>query len=239
MSRLPSLSVVVPIYNEEHILSHTVAAIFDTTQNQSAFRLHELILAENGSRDRTLAIARELAAANPAIKVLSLKVADYGAAMKAGFMSATGQYIANVDADYYDFEFVKFALQADADIVIAAKNIHGSTDARALVRRLGSRCFGWMVRRVLDVRTTETHGIKLYRRAAIEPLLPQVKSTKDLFDTELVARAEKGDLKIVELPISTQEMRHSRSGILRRIPRTLWGLLRLRFELRKPQLKPR
>ena len=65
-----------------------------------------------------------------------------------------------------------------------------------------------------------------------------MRSTKDLFDTELLARAEWGGLTIRELPIRTVEMRHSRSGILRRVPRTIWGLVQIRLAHREVQRAP-
>ena len=65
---------------------------------------------------------------------------------------------------------------------------------------------------------TETHGMKLWHRPVIAPLVLQVGSSKDIFDTELIARAEWSGLAIRELPIRTEELRHSRSGIFRRDP---------------------
>lgn len=231
MPRPLRLSAVIPVHNEQEILESTAHAVLAGFTDMEGVRLIELILSENGSVDNTRSIADRLAAEHPQIRVLLSDRPDYGAAMRAGFCAATGDCIVNFDADYYDFEFVRAALTVEADIVIAAKNIAGSTDARATVRRAGSRCFGWLVRRLLRITTTETHGIKLYRREAIRDVLAAVRSTKDLFDTELVARAEWAGLRVAELPITTTEMRHSRSGILKRIPRTIVGLLVLRRRL--------
>jgi glycosyltransferase involved in cell wall biosynthesis len=222
-----SVSVVIPAHNEAEILERTVDGIV-AGLGRLELDWWELIVCENGSSDETLEIAHRLAARIPGVVVLSRGDADYGAAMRAGFLLARGDAIINFDADYYDLEFLDRALSQDADIVVAAKSLHGSEDTRVLVRRLGSRMFGWFVRRVLGLRVTETHGMKVFSRASTQALAAEVRSTKDLFDTELIARAEWAGLVIVELPIRTVEMRHSRSGILRRVPRTLWGLLRIR-----------
>lgn len=229
----PLVSVVIPIHNEQAILESTTQAVLDAFRSMEEVQLAELILSENGSIDLTRDLAEKLALEHPEIVVLTSDLPDYGAAMRAGFAHATGECIVNFDADYYDFEFVKAAITIDAAIVVAAKNIEGSTDARATVRRVGSRSFGWLVRKLLGITTSETHGIKLYRREAIQGVLGQVHSTRDLFDTELVARAERSGLRVVELPITTVEMRHSRSGILKRIPRTVLGLVLLRRKLQR------
>jgi hypothetical protein len=70
--------------------------------------------------------------------------------------------------------------------------------------------------------------MKVFRREAIRPLLPAVVSTKDLFDTELVLRAERAGVTITELPVVVEERRVARSSFVKRIPRTLRGLLRLK-----------
>ena len=230
--RSRSVSVVIPAYNEEEILHSTVVHVLEGLEGLD-LDFSEVILCENGSSDGTLALARELAAEHDQVRVTVIDRPDYGAAMKTGFLLARGDAIVNFDADYYDMEFLSDALRVDGDIVVAAKNVFGSNDARVLSRRIISRSFGWLVRSILDVRVAETHGMKLFHKHAIESILPSVRSTKDLFDTELLARSEWGGLAIRELPVETKELRHSRSGILRRIPRTMWGLVRMRLKLRK------
>ncbi|HVL99405.1 MAG TPA: glycosyltransferase family 2 protein [Egibacteraceae bacterium] len=230
-----TLSVVIPVYNEEAILAETVAAVVQALRQDDNVPSFEVIVSENGSSDGTRAVARELADRYGEVVVLESDVADYGAAMREGFRAASGAFIVNFDADYYDMEFVRRALVADGDIVIAAKGITGSDDTRTLVRRVASRVFGFLVRGLLSLQVSETHGMKVFRRGAVEPLIPDVQATKDLFDTELVALAEKRGLEIVELPIRTAEMRHSRSAMLTRVPRTVWGLVMMRRRLRASQ----
>ena len=230
--RFDSLSVVIPAYNEEEILEHTVDTIVTGLRALPLDRF-EVILCLNGCTDSTPAIAADLSRRIPEVDVILVERADYGAAMRAGFFAAKGDAIVNFDADYYDLDFLTAALEAPGDIIVASKGITGSHDARVFSRRLVSRCFGWFVRSLLDVSVTETHGMKLFDRSAIAALLPNVFRTKDLFDTELLVRAEYRGCKITELPVETKELRHSRSGIVRRIPRTIWGLMRLRFYLRR------
>jgi glycosyltransferase involved in cell wall biosynthesis len=227
-----SLSVVIPCYNEEEILEATVDHVL-TGLRGMGLEFFELLLCENGSTDRTLELAREMESRFPEVRVIVSEQADYGAAMKAGFLAARGDVIANFDADYYDMEFLDQAMRVDGDIVVAAKGVLGSHDTRILARRVVSKSFGWFVRTMLAVQVTETHGMKLFHKPAVADLLPQIRATKDLFDTELLARSEWNGLAIRELPIRTEEIRHSRSGIVRRIPRTIWGLVKMRVRLRK------
>ena len=80
---------------------------------------------------------------------------------------------------------------------------------------------------------TDTHGMKAISRKVLDDVLPAVKSTEDLFDTELVLRAERAGYRIAEVPAVVEEIRPARSSYLKRVPRTLIGLLRLRRRLGK------
>jgi glycosyltransferase involved in cell wall biosynthesis len=229
LTHVRSLSVVVPVFNEETIVRRTVDELLVGLAGLPLER-YELILCENGSTDATRALASAVARANPSVRLLTIDRADYGAALKAGLLAAAGEVVVNFDADYYDFDFVRRALVAEGDIVIASKGLSGSEDLRSPLRRFASRAFGWLTRSLLHVRVRETHGMKLFRAPALE-LVPFIGATKDLFDTELLARAELAGLVLEELPIRTEETRQSRSGILSRVPRTIRGLLEIRARL--------
>jgi hypothetical protein len=73
--------------------------------------------------------------------------------------------------------------------------------------------------------------MKAVRIEVIEAIAPSVVATQDLFDTELVIRAERAGYRIVELAASVEELRATGMGLLKRVPRTLVGLLRLRWQL--------
>jgi glycosyltransferase involved in cell wall biosynthesis len=231
-----SVSIVIPVHNEETILRETVEHIVGGLR-RTHLESFEIILSENGSADATRRIADELAREVPEVGVIVLERPDYGAALKAGFVAARGRFIVNFDADYFDLNFLAKAMSTDADIVIAAKGLLGSHDTRVLTRRVISRGFGWIVRHLLGVHVMETHGMKLFRRDAVSSLVSDVQSTQDLFDTELIARAEWAGLRIAQVPIRTEELRHSRTGILRRVPRTIWGLVKMRRRLRELRAK--
>jgi hypothetical protein len=73
--------------------------------------------------------------------------------------------------------------------------------------------------------------MKVLKRAPLEPVVRATRYGADLFDTELILRAERAGLTVAELPVTVQETRPPRSSIVRRIPRSLAGLLRLRIAL--------
>ncbi len=93
--------------------------------------------------------------------------------------------------------------------------------------------FNLLLTVILESSVTDTHGMKGFRRALVDDLVPQVVSTEDLFDTELVVRAERAGYSIVEVPVVVEEMRTARSSLIKRAPRTVLGLIRMRRLLRR------
>jgi hypothetical protein len=123
------------------------------------------------------------------------------------------------------------ALETGDDVVLASKRAAGADDRRSLYRRAGTWGFNLVLRALFGSKVSDTHGMKLISREVVEDLLPQIRSTQDLFDTELVIRAERAGYSVAEVPAVIEELRAARSSFVKRIPRTLAGLWRIRRQL--------
>lgn len=222
----PALSVVVPIHNEAAFLPTglplLLAAVVEVDPEA------EVLLVENGSVDATGEEARRIA--GTAATVLSLPEADYGGAMREGFLRSSGRWVVNFDIDYFSPGFLRDVLAAEgrADLVIGSKRDPASEDRRSPFRRIATRVFNILLRVLVASRVSDTHGMKGFSRQLVDDLAPRVASRQDLFDTELVLRAERSGYRIVEVPVVVEEMRPARSSLLKRVPRTLRGLWRIR-----------
>jgi len=227
----PKVSIVIPAHNEASLLPISAPDIYEGLRD-SGFSF-ELIICENGSTDETHGIAVGFAEKFENIEVLSSKTADYGQAIKTGILTARAPYVFVFDVDYYDLGFLKEALRLlkKYDIVVASKLAPGADDKRCILRRLVTRGFRLALKVLFNTGVDETHGMKAFRRKKIAKIIGQTRLTKDLFDTELIIRAERNGLKIKEVPVTVEEKRSTRSNILKRIPRTLAGLLLLRYSL--------
>lgn len=164
------------------------------------------------------------------MRVISRPEPDYGAAMRQGFLEAEGTWVVNFDIDYFSAEFLRSVLSQpdDVDLVIASKRDPASDDRRSPLRRAATFVFNLLLRTILSSSVSDTHGMKGFRSALIADLTPQVVSTQDLFDTELVIRAERAGYTIVEVPVTVEELRTAKSSLIKRAPRTVLGLLKIR-----------
>ena len=232
-----NFSIVIPIYNEEEILEESFNAIFALCKRMKLD--FEIIFSENGSTDKTKRIALELSNKNPEIKIISNPKPNYGNALKAGFELAKNDLVISFDIDYYSESFLREALMLHSEYssITASKRLGSSEDGRRFIRRLATNFFVILLKTLFGTKLSDTHGMKAIKKSEIEKYLPQVISTQDIFDTELLIRIEKNGGKIKEIPAKVNEIRPSVSLIYKRIPRTIKSLLKLRIIFYKESLK--
>jgi glycosyltransferase involved in cell wall biosynthesis len=223
----PSLTIVVPVYNEADFVPVAIPKLVAEVESVGApYTIH---VVENGSSDGTADVAKK-AAGDANVIVSSLPSADYGAAMRHGFLEADSDWVINFDIDYFSADFLRRVIDQpdDVDLVIASKRDPNSEDRRPPIRRIATLVFNMLLTLILRSRVSDTHGMKAFRSSLVSDIGPQVVSTEDLFDTELVVRAERAGYRIVEVPVVVEEIRAARSSLVKRAPRTIAGLFRMR-----------
>ena len=230
----PELSVVMPAHNESGFLDQTLKVLVSALRDRGLS--FEVVVVENGSTDSTLADAHTFAADDDAVVVLTLPVADYGEAMRAGLLASRGDVVVVFDVDYFDPTFVDVVLPrlAAADgpaIIVGSKRAPGTRDTRPWPRRAITAGFSGVLRVGFGLSVSDTHGMKGMQRVTVEPIARRCRNGTDLFDTELILRADRAGLEIDEVPVTVEERRPSRTPIARRVARTMLGLVRLRIQL--------
>jgi glycosyltransferase involved in cell wall biosynthesis len=233
----PKVSILIPIYNEEGILRSSVVDLIDRLK---AFDLsYELVLAENGSVDDTVAICEELAQRFAQVRFFSVGSpgnGNYGEALRQAMLDARGEYVFCDEIDLCDTDFYQRALEilsaGSADLVIGSKLAEGASDERPFLRHAGSIVINGMLRLSLDFKGTDTHGLKAFRRAALLPIVRACIVDKDLFASEFVIRAERAGIVIREIPVRVNEKRAPSIHLLRRVPNVLQNLVKLVVAIR-------
>jgi glycosyltransferase involved in cell wall biosynthesis len=230
----PRISIVIPVYNEEAILR---AAVTDLRERLSPLGWsYEVILAENGSRDRTIEIAKELCAKYPELHYVSAGEPNYGGALRQGIRLARGEFVICDEIDLCDTDFHQRAIalleSGQYDMVIGSKLIAGAEDERPWARHAASQLYTGLLRTLLGFRGTDTHGLKAFRRSRLLEHVEACLVEKDVFASEFVIRAYRAGLAIQEIPVRVMEKRPPSINLFKRVPNVLKSVAKLTWAIR-------
>lgn len=230
----PHVSIVIPIYNEEGILASSIAEL---RARLKAFPwTYEILLCENGSRDRTVELAQGIAKDATEVQVRSLGEPNYGKALKAGILAARGTFVVCDEIDLCDTDFYRRALEllesGRAEMVVGSKVMKGANDDRPLFRHAATLILNGMLRLAVGFRGTDTHGLKAFRRSALIPTAERCVVDKDLFASEFVVRAGREGRNVVEIPLRIVEKRKPSINLMKRVPNVLKNMARLTYVIR-------
>lgn len=217
------VSVVIPARNEERNIAWVLERLPDI--------VHEVILVDGCSTDATIEVAR---AVRPNIVVVSDHGRGKGDALRIGFNTASGHFVAMIDADgsMDPGEIPRFvATLVDGNDVVKGSRLlpGGGSDDLSLVRSAGNRVLCEMVNRLYGARFTDLcYGYFAFRRSC----LPLLKLCTDGFEieTEIVVCSVKAGLHVTEVPSFELPRRHGESNLhaVRDGVRVLSTLLRRR-----------
>jgi glycosyltransferase involved in cell wall biosynthesis len=237
----PDVSIVIPVYNEEGILREAVTELLENLETvklalDAPDLTFEVIIAENGSRDRTVELAEHLAAEFPQVRMFSLGEPNYGKALRRGILEARGEWVICEEIDLCDADFHRRALNhlqhGDADMVVGSKAMKGASDHRPLFRRAATRVLNGMLRVTLDFHGTDTHGLKAFHRETLLPTVERCVIDRDLFASEMVIRAGREGVRVIEIPIRLDEKRPPAINLVKRVPNVLRGMAKLTYVIR-------
>ena len=222
------LSVVIPVYNEEGIISASLSDLIHKLAKEDLD--YEIIVAENGSQDRTVEIAESFSTTHPQIRVFSIGEPNYGKALREGIFRARGTYVICDEIDLCDVEFYRVALKhlrEGCELVVGSKRAPGARDRRPVYRRFATQVLNGILRVAVGFKGTDTHGLKAFRREALLDVVDACVVDKDMFASEFVVRAHRSDRDWMEVPIDLIEKRPPSIHLFRRVPNVLKNIVRL------------
>lgn len=207
---MTTLTVVIPAYNEENGIAaivNRVLAIKESLKSVNVDQL-ELLVVNDGSKDRTAEIASQIAKNDPCLRVISHpKNRGYGAALKTGFSMACGELVGFLDADgtyppEYFPQLCKAALEG-GDIVIGSRMM-GSDSKMPVTRRIGNIFFATLLSLLGAQRVTDSaSGMRVFKRSILEQIFPLPDGLN--LTPVMSTRALHENLKVVEIPIPYSE----------------------------------
>jgi glycosyltransferase involved in cell wall biosynthesis len=196
------LSVVVPVYNEERTLEELVRRVLATHWEK------EVLLVDDGSRDRSRAIMQQLAAAHPDVRCFyHERNRGKGAALSTGFAATTGDIVIIQDADLeYDpadyGALLRPILEGKADVVFGSRFLGGPyTRVHLYWHGIGNRLLTQASNLFTNLNLTDMETCyKVFRREVLQRIT--IRSRSFAVEPELTAKVARLKLRVYEVPIS-------------------------------------
>ncbi len=231
----PDYSIVIPAYNEGARLRATLEKVLAYLRQQKWDA--EVIVVNDGSRDNTAEIVRELAQTNLALRLIE-NPGNHGKgySVRHGMSSARGQIVLFSDADLSSpiEEMPKLleALHAGADIAIGSRWLRAElqTQRQPFHRQVFGRIFNLLLRTTLGLQFADTQcGFKAFSRRAAQTIFPLQHIERWGFDPEILFLARKFGFKVKEVPVLWGHSGGTRIHPLRDGSRMFFEMLRIRW----------
>jgi glycosyltransferase involved in cell wall biosynthesis len=231
------LNLTLPVYNEEKTLPGALARLTDYISKTPFAGCCEIVIAENGSTDRTCEVASELADTYPEVRVIQISGKGRGRALKAVWQQSHAEVLSYMDVDlstdliHYP-GLIQPLIRGDFDLAVGSRLLRREWTDRGWKREIISRGYNRLMKMLFSNRFSDAQcGFKAMSRPAADILLPKVKDDGWFFDTELLLLAERMNFRILDLPVRWKDDPDSRVRIFRTVLHDLKGLVRMRWQL--------
>lgn len=226
---------MIPAYNEGARIGATLDRVLAYVHEQGWDA--EVIVVNDGSRDKTAEIVQSFAAKDPTLRLID-NPGNHGKgfSVRAGMLDARGRIVLFSDADLSSpiEESLKLfaALESGADIAIGSRWLRAElqTQRQPLHRQLFGRIFNILLRTTLGLQYADTQcGFKAFKRAAAQAIFPWQKIERWGFDPEILFLARKFGFKVQEIPVAWGHSGGARINPLIDGARMFQEMLRIRW----------
>jgi glycosyltransferase involved in cell wall biosynthesis len=220
--------------NEEERLPRGIVILHNFLQQEMTENPWRIVIADNGSTDRTRSVSEMLVQRYPGVGYLYIPQRGRGRALRAAWMESTADIVSYMDVDISTslahFPRLVRAIERGYDVAIGSRHVKGARIQRSFRRDFLSKGYNLLIRAMFFVPFKDAQcGYKVLSRRAARALIPMVKDNRWFFDTELLIIAANWDYRIREVPVEWVEDTNSRVKVLRTVWEDIKGLLRLRL----------
>jgi glycosyltransferase involved in cell wall biosynthesis len=209
MEYTKDISIVISLFNEEESLPELIRWIEGVMQKEGY--KYEVIMVDDGSRDKSWEVIKELSKSNPAIRGIRFR-RNYGksAALYHGFAAAEGRVVVTMDADLQDSpeeipEMYRMVIEEGYDIVSGWKK---KRHDNKLTKNLPSKLYNWTARKITGIKLHDMNcGLKAYRNQVVKDI--EVYGEMHRYIPYLAKNA--GYDKITEKPVHHQKRKYGYS----------------------------
>lgn len=203
-----SLSIIVPVYNEEKIIETSLVKL--DSYLKSNFQDYEILVIESGSTDRTFEILDTLGKKVRLRIIQEGKKLGFGSGLRLGYKNALKNYVTLVTVDFpFSLEYLKIGMEmiSDYDCILSYR----SSDNRSILRRFQSLVYNILVKNVLSLKVKNINSaFKLFKRTIVQSL--PLSENGWLIDAEIIYYIQKFDYKYLEIGVPLEEDKNRNSS---------------------------
>ncbi len=232
---MPQIDIVIPVYNEAHVLAGSVEKLRSFLHETKFPYTWRVVVADNASTDRTLDVAQELSRQHDDVAAIHVPQKGRGRALKKAWLESDAGAMCYMDVDLSTdlsslLPLANAVLKNGYDLATGSRMTRGSKITRSLRRETTSRGFIALIKLLFLSKLSDTQcGFKAITRQAARELLPLVENDEWFFDTELLLLAEKGGYRVKDIPVLWLEDQDSRVNVRKTVLEDLQGLARMRL----------
>jgi uncharacterized protein (TIRG00374 family) len=216
------VSVVLPAYNEEATIEHTIQTTLDTLASFLPEGAYEVLVAEDGCDDHTPDIAARIAGEDRHVRHVHSDVRlGRGGALERAFRLSSGDTLVYFDTDLatdmsHIEELIESVRSDEYDIATGSRWVSGSVVDRPIKRSVPSRGFNTLVRQLLGSGVRDHQcGFKAFDRATLFALLDNVEDDHWFWDTEVLVRAQQQGYRVKEFPVEWTAKEETKVDLIR------------------------
>jgi len=217
----PQYSIVIPAYNEAARISGALESVVAFVRERGWFA--EVVVVDDGSRDKTAELVRAFAANAPEVRLLQNPGnRGKGYSVRHGILQSFGEVVMFTDADLsapmVEAAGLVAAIADGADIAIGSRWLERTrqTIRQPLYRQFFGRCFNGVTRAVMGLPYADTQcGFKAFTRAAAQTVFQLQTIERWGFDPEILFIALKRGYRIAEVPVSWAHDERTRISYLK------------------------
>ena len=235
--------IVLPVYNEEKVLQENTLKVYNFCQENLVNYDWQILIANNGSTDKTEEIAQKLTQDFLRISYFYLKEPGRGMALKKAWSKYKADVYVYMDIDLAtDLKHLPFLIstidEEQFDLSTGSRLVRGAHVKRSILRDLTSKVYNLLLKIFFlkyNIKDSQC-GFKAISNKTKEKILPSIKNNKWFFDTELLVRSFYNGYKIKEIPVEWREERFIKRKSTVKMMQTIWDDIKEIFRLKKELL---
>ena len=236
-----SVDIIIPVYNEEASLPICLKKLVPFCAANLSNYAWRVVIADNGSIDRTWEVAQRLAGDLYADCVVGVHLDQKGRgrALRKTWLESEADIVCYMDVDL-STELSALPLLLNSidgrgfDVATGSRLQKESQTQRSFKREFISRSYNLLIKIMFQTRFSDAQcGFKAASRDAVQQLVPIIEDNNWFFDSELLILAEKKGYRVADIPVKWEEDLDTRVKVVSTAVEDIKGLLRLKFKAPK------